>query len=76
MLAHFKPFSINTLFLVYLEDIQSSNGVDIGLLVGGVDLGTLFVDRRKKGGQQLELKTLCNAIKTTTFNHQSPSFRK
>lgn len=77
MLAPFKPFSTNTFFLVYLEDIQSSNGVDIGLLVGGVDLGTLFVDRRKKGGQQLELKTLCNAIKKpprSITNH--PSLKK
>lgn len=48
--------------------------MDIGLLVSGIDLGTLFVDRRKKGGQQLELKTLCNAMKTTMFNHQSSFF--
>jgi hypothetical protein len=32
--------------------------VDIGLLVGGVDLGSLLVDGRKKGGQDLQLQAL------------------
>jgi hypothetical protein len=47
---------------VGLEDIKSSNGVDIGLLVGGVDLGSLFVDRRKKRSQEFELETLSKVI--------------
>jgi hypothetical protein len=32
--------------------------VDIGLLVGSVDLGGLFVGRRKERSQQFKLKTL------------------
>lgn len=43
---------------VSLQDIEGSNGVDVGLLVGGIDLGTLLVDGGKKGSDQFELKTL------------------
>lgn len=34
-----------SLSLSYLEDIKSGNGVNIRLLVGSVNLGSLFVDR-------------------------------
>jgi len=43
----------------YLEDIQRGNGVDVGLLVGSVNLGGLLVDGRKKGGQDFQLQALC-----------------
>ena len=43
---------------VGLEDIKSGNSVNVGLLVGSVDLGSLFVDGRKERSQEFELKTL------------------
>jgi hypothetical protein len=33
--------------------------VDVGLLVGSVNLGGLLVDGRKKGGQDFQLQALC-----------------
>jgi len=47
---------------VGLEDIKSGNSVDIGLLVGSVDLGSLLVDRGEERGQEFELKTLGKVV--------------
>jgi len=47
---------------VGLEDIQRGNSVDIGLLVGGINLGGLLVDGRKKGGQNLQLQALGKVV--------------
>jgi hypothetical protein len=47
----------------YLEDIQRGNGVDVGLLVGSVNLGGLLVDGRKEGGQDFQLQALCKRKK-------------